>query len=1059
MATAKVAARWLRKGGRAVVAVISPDGSAMPQPEVTPHGLPDAIKAQLDALLAEYSDVFTPLTGLPPDRPVGHTIPLEPGNRPPATPMYRLSKPEHDELKQQIQDLLAKGMIEPSSSPYAAPVLFVQKKSGELRMCIDYRQLNKITLRDQYPLPRIDDLFDKLSGCKVFSSLDLQAGYHQIRITPEDVPKTAFRTPEGHFQFKVLCFGLTNAPATFQRVMNDAFATVLGKCALVYLDDILVMSKSVQDHLLHLKQVFELLRKNKLYAKLSKCEFMRYTLKFLGHLVTAGGIAVDPDKVSTIANWPIPQSLQGLQSFLGAANYVRKFVCNFSNIAAPLTNLCGKGGQSFPWHDWPEVPLTAFNALKAAIAAVPMLRLPDHTKPFQVYCDASLQGLGAVLMQDGYPLAYLSRKLSPAEINYTTGEQEFLSLVTACKEWRCYLEGVPFTLFTDHQPLVALPTQKVLSRRQARWMEFMSRFSYSLVHIAGTVNPADPLSRIVHDSPESVSVCAVTTRRQAKLSLEGGGAREAGLRAAAPAAISAKSPLALSQFEKDTTCVEAMLDPIGSETPVTQIETAQYPAAPAAPMGLSDQLTLGYQQDPAFTAGADHSGMYQDTDSLWRISGKDLVVVPNVPELREHILHEMHDAAYAGHVGMTKTLERVTRVFWWNTVRADVRDYVGTCDACQRDKSSNSKPGGLLRPLTIPGYRWEHVSMDLVTKLPTGTHGYDAICVIVDRLSKMVHFVPCRESMNAMAFTRLFINNVFRLHGLPAEVLTDRGAHFNNKFWHAVKKLLGMKTNMSTAYRPQSDGQTERYNRVLEEMLRHYISPTQADWPDHLALAEFAVNNSWQESIHSTPFFLNTGQSPVTPGLRDLPDGGRCPSAHAFATWWKEGVAHARRHMADAQARYKRHADTGLKDVEFEVGAQVLLSTRNLRIKTGKVRKFVPRYVGPFVVEAKINANAYRLTLPATMSRLHPVFHVSLLKKYSGSDVGIMPPPVEWMDETPVYYVERLLDHRYVRAGKAGEFLVQWEGYDASFNTWEPRANLTGCDKLLAEYNAIHCLK
>ncbi|KAJ9519121.1 hypothetical protein QJQ45_007673 [Haematococcus lacustris] len=756
MATAKVAARWLRKGGRAVVAVISPDGSATPEPEVTPHDLPDAIKAQLDALLAEYSDVFTPLTGLPPDRPVGHTIPLEPGNRPPATPMYRLSKPEHDELKQQIQDLLAKGMIEPSSSPYAAPVLFVQKKSGELRMCIDYRQLNKITLRDQYPLPRIDDMFDKLSGCKVFSSLDLQAGYHKIRITPEDVLKTAFRTPEGHFQFKVLCFGLTNAPATFQRVMNDAFATVLGKCALVYLDDILVMSRSVQDHLLHLKQVFELLRKNKLYAKLFK-----------------------------------------------------------------------------------------------------------------------------FLMQDGYPLAYLSRKLSPAEINYTTGEHEFLSLVTACKEWRCYLEGVPFPLFTDHQPLVALPTQKVLSRRQARWMEFMSRFSYSLVHIAGTVNPADPLSRIVHDSPESAS-CEI--------------------------------PLALSQIEKDTTCVEAMLDPIGSETPVTQIETAQYPAAPAAPMGLSDQLTLGYQQDPAFTAGADHSGMYQDTDGLWRISGKDLVVVPNVPELREHILHEMHDAAYAGHVGMTKTLERVTRVFWWNTVRADVRDYVGTCDACQRDKSSNSKPGGLLRPLTVPGYRWEHVSMDLVTKLPTGTHGYDAICVIVDRLSKMVHFVPCKEAMNAMAFTRLFINNVFRLHGLPAEVLTDRGAHFNNKFWHAVKKLLGMKTNMSTAYRPQSDGQTERYNRVLEEMLRHYISPTQADWPDHRALAEFAVNNSWQESIHSTPHSQELAVSPA-----------QFPWATAQFPW-----ATAQFPMATAQLPMKT-AQLPMKT------AQLPMKTAQLPIKTAQL--------------------------------------------------------------------------------------------------------------------------
>ncbi|KAJ9520427.1 hypothetical protein QJQ45_000174 [Haematococcus lacustris] len=888
MATAKVAARWLRKGGRAVVAVISPDGSAIPHPEVTPHGLPDAIKAQLDALLAEYSDVFTPLTGLPPDRPVGHTIPLEPGNRPPATPMYRLSKPEHDELKQQIQDLLAKGMIEPSSSPYAAPVLFVQKKSGELRMCIDYRQLNKITLRDQYPLPRIDDLFDKLSGCKVFSSLDLQAGYHQIRITPEDVPKTAFRTPEGHFQFKVLCFGLTNAPATFQRVMNDAFATVLGKCALVYLDDILVMSKSVQDHLLHLKQVFELLRKNKLYAKLSK-----------------------------------------------------------------------------------------------------------------------------FLMQDGYPLAYLSRKLSPAEINYTTGEQEFLSLVTACKEWRCYLEGVPFTLFTDHQPLVALPTQKVLSRRQARWMEFMSRFSYSLVHIAGTVNPADPLSRIVHDSPESVSVCAVTTRRQAKLSLEGGGAREAGLRAAAPAAISAKSPLALSQFEKDTTCVEAMLDPIGSETPVTQIETAQYPAAPAAPMGLSDQLTLGYQQDPAFTAGADHSGMYQDTDGLWRISG----------------------------------------------------------------------------------YRWEHVSMDLVTKLPTGTHGYDAICVIVDRLSKMVHFVPCKESMNAMAFTRLFINNVFRTLWCQDPVVRCQDPVVRCQDPVGQNPVVWCQDPVGQD--PVGQNPVVRCQDPVDPVVR---------CQDPVVRCQDPVGQDPVDPVGQNPVVWcqdpvvwcqdpvvwcqnPVGQNPVDPVVRCQDPVVRCqdpvgqdpvvrcqdpvvrcqdpvgqdpvdpvgqnpvvrcqdpvvwcqdplvwcqdpvsqdpvvwcqdPVSQNPVVWCQDPVGV----QQDPVARYKRHADTGLKDVEFEVGAQVLLSTRNLRIKTGKVRKFVPRYVGPFVVEAKINANAYKLTLPATMSRLHPVFHVSLLKKYSGSDVGIMPPPVEWMDETPVYYVERLLDHRYVRAGKAGEFLVQW---------------------------------
>ncbi|KAJ9513207.1 hypothetical protein QJQ45_029305 [Haematococcus lacustris] len=787
----------------------------------------------------------------------------------------RLRKPEQEELKKQIKDYLAKGMIEPSSSPYAAPILFVQKKSGELRMCIDYRQLNKLTLRDQYPLPRIDDLFDRLSGCSVFSSLDLQAGYHQIRITPEDVPKTAFRTPEGHFQFKVLSFGLTNAPATFQRVMNDAFAPVLGKCALVYLDDILVMSKSLPDHMQHLRLVFDLLRANKLFAKMSKCEFMQLTLKFLGHVITAGAISVDPDKVRAIADWPLPSSLTQLQSFLGAANFVRKFVQGFSAISAPLTDLCGKLSATFPWHSWPDHERLAFHELKSAVANVPMLRLPDHTQPFQVYCDASLQGVGAVLMQDGYPLAYLSKKLSSAEVNYTT---------------------------------------------------------------------------------------------------------------------------------------------------------------------------------------ADLSSMYQDTHGLWRLTGKDKVVVPNDSELRNHILHEMHDAVYSGHVGINKTLERVSRVFWWNTMRDDVRYYVSTCDACQRDKASSLKPGGLLNPLSIPDYRWESVSMDFITKLPSGSHGYDAICVFVDRLSKMVHFVPCREDLKARRFAQLFIDNVYKLHGMLAELISDRGSLFTSVFWREVMRRCGSKPALSSSYHPQSDGQTERYNRVLEEMLRHYISPTQSDWPDYLALAEFAVNNSWQESIQSTPFLVNTGQSPMTIGLRDLPYGGRCPSAHAFTRWWQDAVANARKCMAAAQSRQAAYANKARRDVEYKVGQKVLLSTKNLKLKPGKARKLIPRYVGPFEILLLVGAVAVKLDLPASMSRLHPVFHVSLIKPYTGTDVGFMPPPVTWMDETPVYYVERLLDHKGVKDNKAGFYLVQWEGYDSTHNTWEPRSNLTGCDKVLAEYNAIHHL-
>ncbi|KAJ9505148.1 hypothetical protein QJQ45_012840 [Haematococcus lacustris] len=779
LASAKVAARWLRKGGTGVLALITVDNSSTPDPAPAEPDLPPGVSQALNALLDEYADVFAPITSLPPERPVGHAIPLVPDARPSVVPQYRMSQDEHAELKKQVQDLLAKGMIEPSSSPFAAPILFVKKKSGELRMCLDYRQLNKITIRDQYPLPRIDDLFDKLSGCTVFSSLDLQAGYNQIRITPEDVPKTAFRTPDGHYQFKVLSFGLFNAPATFQRVMNDAFAPVLNQCALVYLDDILVMSKSVDEHLKHLRKVFDLLRLNKLFAKQSKCEFMRTTLKFLGHVIFAGAIAVDPEKIKSISSWPVPQSLQQLQSFLG---------------------------------------------------------------------------VGAVLMQDGYPLAYLSKKLSSAERNYTTGEQELLALITACKEWRCYLEGVPFTLFTDHKPLTALPTQKVLSRRQARWMEFLSRFTFDLQYLPGDANPADPLSRIPAGPQDCAMVCVVTTRRQAKQSLERGEVRVAqALPQVPPVGTPSNAPTAVDALAPRPTVSDNPVAAHHSRLPELEAPSAadtsvHYPAAPAHPLELADHLVHGYRLDPAFTAEADLSGMYMDDHGLWRRTGKGTVMVPNDPELREYILHEMHDAAYAGHVGITKTLERLSRVFYWDTMRADVRHYVTTCDACQRDKSSTLKPGGLLNPLSIPDYRWESVSMDLITKLPSASHGFDAICVFVDRLSKMVHFVPCKESMNAKGFARLFVDNVFKLHGLPKDMVSDRGPHFHNTFWHHVQKLLGMRGSLSSSYHPQSDGQTERYNRVLEEMLRPSRCALQGKAKEYLVQWEGydADHNTWE---------------------------------------------------------------------------------------------------------------------------------------------------------------------------------------------------------------------
>ena len=412
---------------------------------------------RLKALLEEFEDVFPPElpSGLPPVRGVGHSIRVELGSTPPSRPMYRLSPTELDEVKAKVSDLLEKGFIEPSSSPYGAPILFVAKKDGSLRMVQDYRYLNKITIKDSYPLPRIDDLLDRISGAKYFSSLDLTSGYYQIRIPEEDVPKTAFKTPMGLFQFKVLCFGLTNAPATFQAAMDKMLGDFINDFVVVYLDDIMIYSKTLEDHEKHLRAVLERLREHKFYANLKKCDFMKSEVAFLGHIISADGIKVDPKKVQAVSEWDVPRDVRGVRSFLGLANYFRRFIQGFSKMVAPLTNLTKKD-NSFVWTSECQ---DAFEKVKYSLTQAPVLVSPTRDKPYEVVSDASGIGLGAVLLQDGRPVAFESRKLSGAEQNYTVTEQEMLGVVHALQRWRCYLEGADFTVVTDHCPNTFFNTQ------------------------------------------------------------------------------------------------------------------------------------------------------------------------------------------------------------------------------------------------------------------------------------------------------------------------------------------------------------------------------------------------------------------------------------------------------------------------------------------------------------------------------------------------------------------------------------------------------------------------
>ncbi|GJR43537.1 putative nucleotidyltransferase, ribonuclease H [Tanacetum coccineum] len=461
-------------------------------------------------IVRDFEDVFPEdLSGLPPQRQVEFRIDLVPGATPIAKSPYRLAPSEMQELSGQLQELQDKGFIRPSHSPWGAPVLFVKKKDGSLRMCIDYRELNKLTVKNRYPLPRIDDLFDQLQGSCYFSKIDLRSGYHQLRVHEDDIPKTAFRTRYGHFEFTVMPFGLTNAPAVFMDLMNRVCKLYLDKFVIVFIDDILIYSKTKEDHEVHLGLVLELLRKEKLYAKFSKCEFWLQEVHFLGHVVNQNGIHVDPSKIEAVKNWKTPTTPSEIRSFLGLAGYYRRFIANFSKIAKPLTSLTQKN-QKYVWGVEQE---EAFQTLKNNLCDAPILTLPDGVEDFVVYCDASNQGLGCVLMQRGKVIAYASRQLKIHEKNYTTHDLELGAVVFALKTWRHYLYGTKSVIYTDHKSLQHIFDQKELNMRQRRWIELFSDYECEIRYHPGKANVvADALSRKERLKPRRVRALAMTVQ-------------------------------------------------------------------------------------------------------------------------------------------------------------------------------------------------------------------------------------------------------------------------------------------------------------------------------------------------------------------------------------------------------------------------------------------------------------------------------------------------------------------------------------------------------------------
>ena len=977
-----------------------------PDTETSDETSKEKFREETKRIVKDFQDVFPAdlPTHLPVARIVDHRIELVPGSEPPSRPMFRMSPTEIDEIKKQVTELQEKGLIQPSQSPYGAPILLVKKKDGGFRMCIDYRALNAITIKNRYPLPRIDELFDRLHGAKYFSKLDLRSGFWQIRVHPDDVPKTAFRTRYGHFEWRVLPMGLTNAPATFMRLMNEIFRPFLDEFVIVFLDDILVYSKTLSDHRRHLRAVLEILREHKLYAKESKCDFFSNHVEFLGHVIDREGVHMMDNKVKAIKEWPIPTSVEEIRTFLGTIGYYRKFIRDYGKIAAPLTDLLKK---DCPF-EWTDTRQQAFRQLIDAMISAPTLILPDPSLPYVVTADACGYGIGASLMQDQgkglQPIAFMSKRLSSAELKYENHERELLALYRALKEWRHYLYGSKFTLRTDHHNLIWLCKQKHLSSRQAHWMMFFQEFEgvLPIEYYAGKLNQvADGLSRRPDHKPKQESNVNLNQAELTKMSMH----------------------------------TSQLLDEIRSAIPHDP-ETAKLLQERDKPPNISVENHLIY----------------------WK--GTRLYI-PSNESLRAKILYECHDVPMSGHLGTAKTTELIARYFYWPNMQEDIKRYIRTCSACQRNKPSHEVPGGLLQPLSIPNAPWTDISMDLITHLPKARDGTDCIVVFVDRLTKQFHAINTSTTVSAVQLVWIFLREVVRHHGIPASIVSDRDPRFTAHFWQQMMDILRTRLHMSTSFHPQTDGQTERANRTIEDMLRSYTNAVQDDWCDYLPLVEMAYNKSIQASTGFSPYYLNTGNDFPTVLTRAIERVGEI-SSEAVAEKvrrWNDALEQAKKHIAQAQARQKQSADEHRRDVEFKEGDQVLLSTAHLKASMiVGAPKFNPKFIGPFRITRVISKTAYELSLPPTMNS-HPVFHVHLLKLYREPSETFpsrirdpIPEPEMNQEGEPEWHVESILKKR--TRGRRLEYLVKWIGYTVEESTWEPAEFLANAPQKVAEFVA-----
>lgn len=1137
-------------------------------------------------IVEENIDIHIPHEYTPPGQTVTigdkttlyeHIIETTPDAKPPSQQPYRLSPTEMTALRDWIDNMLKRGFLRPSSSPYGAPILFVPKPDGSLRLCCDFRRLNAQTVKDAYPLPRCRDLFDQLKGAVYYTSFDMLDGYYNVRMAPSSVPKTAIRTPLGSFEFLVLPMGLTNAPSSFARLMEIAFRELDHRGVLVYLDDVLVYSNTREEHLQLIKKCFAIFKKYNFRLKPSKCHYFMTHVTFLGHIISKEGIATDPRKIDAIKNWPELKSVQQVQQFMGLVNYYRDHIKGMATISKPLTDIQANHLKDVDFSTlWKDKQRQAFTALKEALTSTPVLAIPDMNQPFFVTTDASGFAMGGALeqLQNGKRrvIAYMSKKFTAVETRWSPYERELFAIFSACKAWRHYIAGARVVIESDHKPLIWLRSQKTLSRKQANWMTFLEEFSFVINYVPGKdMAVADPLSR--RPDHEVINYHAIDEQRCRwvlhpdlfqQMNAEYGpfhveGFKDehttlthgddvadfyettlAGKHSYINGPYDSKSMSRMmayyeAQKELDPYNTSAIIlaplwtqkrwyqqyfsnmqlvqvlragqhaflipsDRLGrapgklvdvgplqwdvgifydtrrfQDSPHRSVETGQGMSAyileymhyhpdetlmatspmnpsaepPEQPVDVTVDSHPLYDSDDDDTesdAGDEVDGIdkliqnnqstaagdlqmfadwihelkaaYMTDPFVQRLRSGERIpnfrvasgvvyhqkpdqgvavmyVPPEALQLQHKIIAEFHDTLISGHLSAAKTLERLKRFFYWPRMDRDVDMYIKSCHECKRHKRRTVARPANSTPFPISDYPWQIMAMDMKSGLPTTSRGVNAFWVFVDKLTRRGHVVPCSTTITAPELARLFFDHVFKHHGIPEVIISDRDSRFGlskESFWRELWKLVGTRLNMSTANRPQTDGLAERYIGTISSMARTFANQNPHNWDLYMSALEFAYNDSVHPATGYTPFQLDMGRDPNTPiqfllkGVVDRPalyhQRHEMIDPTVYLQKYTAQLSKVKAQLADKQReQHQRLMHKGTIPIVYEPEDGVYVENPLTTHRPG-MSTLDRRYDGPYRIIRRETINSYRVDFAGDFPGRYNVINVEKLIPY-----------------------------------------------------------------------------